>query len=316
MESLLALNSGRFAAGVSPALGGTLAYFGFLEDKAVDFVRPTLARALAERDVRSTSGYPLVPYSNRIGEGRFRFEDVSYKLDLNSVIPMHPIHGVGWLRPWSVRNVKSVRTGQQTMIGRVTLALTHVASGPNDRAWPWSFEALQNFELDDDQLRWGIAVTNRDTRAMPAGIGMHPFFPKTPATEVRFAARSVWRNNDRMLPLGRTPVPPEWNFTARRPTAELNVDNCFGGWSGGAQIVWPERGWGLQIDADPVFGHLVVFTTPARDSIAIEPISHANNAVNLVHEYNDTGLVALQPGQTLSGSFTMRPLTAEQLDAR
>jgi aldose 1-epimerase len=127
--------------------------------------------------------------------------------------------------------------------------------------------------------------------------------------------KSVWRNNDRMLPLGRTPVPAEWNFAARRPVGELNVDNCFGGWSREATIIWPEQRWGVAIRADDVFSHLVVYTTPARDNIAIEPISHANNAVNLKDTYNDTGLVVLEPGETLSGAFTMRPLAGAQIDA-
>ena len=63
-----------------------------------------------------------------------------------------------------------------------------------------------------------------------------------------------------------------------------------------------------------MFGHLVVYTPPSRDNIAIEPISHANNAVNMTDSYNDTGLVVLQPGETLSGAFTMRPLAGAQLD--
>jgi aldose 1-epimerase len=315
MDLLLALNSGRFTAGVSPLLGGSLVYFSLADDRGIEFVRPTLVRALAEKNVRNTAGYPLVPYSNRIGDGRFRFEDVAYQLDVNSSIPMHPIHGLGWLRGWNVRNFKSVRTARASTESRVTLALTHVASGDADRAWPWSFEAVQNFELDDERLRWSIALTNRDTRAMPAGIGMHPFFPKTAHTEVRFPVKSVWRNNDRMLPLGRTPVPAEWNFAARRPVGELNVDNCFGGWSREATIIWPEQRWGVAIRADDVFSHLVVYTTPARDNIAIEPISHANNAVNLKDTYNDTGLVVLEPGETLSGAFTMRPLAGAQIDA-
>ena len=314
MESLLALHSDRFTAGVSPALGGSLVYFSPAGHKDVEFVRPTMVRALAENSIRDTAGYPLVPYSNRIGDGRFRFEDVAYQLDLNSAIPMHPIHGLGWLRGWNVRNFKSVRNGQKSTGSRLTLALTHVASGQTDKAWPWSFEAVQSFELDDERLRWSIAVTNRDTRAMPAGIGMHPFFPKSATTEVRIPVKSVWRNDTRMLPLGRTPLPSEWSFATRRPVGELNVDNCFGGWSGDALIVWPERGWGLALHADGVFGHLVVFTSPARDNIAIEPVTHANNAVNLKDTYNDTGLVVLQPGETLSGAFTMRPLAAGELD--
>ena len=83
----------------------------------------------------------------------------------------------------------------------------------------------------------------------------------------------------------------------------------------------------MQIAADHVFSHLVVFTSPARDSIAIEPISHANNAVNLAARRDrtgpglgldvgpdvgpDVGLRVLAPGETLSGAFTMTPVPLE-----
>ena len=310
-ESLIALSSSRFTAGICPHLGGSLVYFSLADATAVDFVRPTTARALAERNVRQTSGYPLVPYSNRIGDGRFRIDDVNYRLDVNSTTPLHPIHGVGWVRPWNVRNIKSIRTAQGTLISRVTLALTHIASGESDKAWPWSFEAIQNYDLDDERLRWGISVTNRDICPMPAGIGMHPFFAKSPRMEVEFAARSAWRNDARVLPLGRTPVPAEWNFAQLRTIADLDVNNCFEGWSGHARIVWPDRGWGLAIAADKVFGHLVVFTSPGLDSIALEPTSHVNNALNLCDRYTDAGMQVLAPGETLSGTFTMSPIPLE-----
>jgi aldose 1-epimerase len=49
---------------------------------------------------------------------------------------------------------------------------------------------------------------------------------------------------------------------------------------------------------------LVVFTTPERDSIAIEPVSHSNNALNLMAQTGATadelGVCILQPGQTFS----------------
>ena len=147
---------------------------------------------------------------------------------------------------------------------------------------------------------------------MPAGLGMHPFFPKSPRMELRFEAAAVWRNDARMLPEQRTQVPPEWQFARGRPIAELAVDNCFAGWSRSAILRWPERGWGLRLDASAIFGHLVVFTSPARDSIAIEPVSHANNAVNLAAVRDDTGLVNLAPGASLSGTLAMIPFTLEE----
>ena len=54
---------------------------------------------------------------------------------------------------------------------------------------------------------------------------------------------------------------------------------------------------------------LVVFTHPTRDFVAIEPVSHVNNALSLaVHpgaRPQDLGIQVLAPGETLSASMTI-----------
>jgi aldose 1-epimerase len=307
MNDLLALTSRRYTAGIAPGLGGSLLYFATRREPQVDFVRPTPARALVERNVRATASYPLVPYSNRIGDGRFHFDGTEVVLARTNDVSSHPIHGVGWQRPWQVESADDAR---------IVLKLSHAPAGRSDPAWPWAFDATQVFELDDLQLRWRIELHNRDSRSMPAGLGMHPFFPKSPRMAVRFAAEGVWRNDERMLPTSRTAVPREWDYGAARPVADLAVDNCFAGWSHEADIVWPDLGWRLTLSADPIFGHLVVFTSPARTSVAIEPVTHANNAVNLSRDLDDTGMQRLQPGSSLAGAVALTPCPVEQADAR
>ncbi|MEJ0071482.1 MAG: hypothetical protein WDO24_25135 [Pseudomonadota bacterium] len=65
----------------------------------------------------------------------------------------------------------------------------------------------------------------------------------------------------------------------------LNLDHCFAGWDGRAEIAWPELGLQLTMTADPRFGHCVIAVLPSADApeavVAIEPVSHANNAINL-----------------------------------
>ena len=50
------------------------------------------------------------------------------------------------------------------------------------------------------------------------------------------------------------------------------------------------------------------FTTPQRDTVAIEPVSHVNNALSLVHAGADAaglGLAILPPGKSLSAQMTI-----------
>ena len=299
MDSPIALVSNRYTAGVTASVGGSLLWFGLRDQIALDFVRTTTVRALGECNARLTASYPLVPYSNRIGDGRFEFGGASRTLRRNADFSEHPIHGIGWLRSWTV---------VASSAGLLEIAIEHDGAGASDADWPWSFTARQVFALDDDGLRISIAVTNRDADPMPGGIGLHPFFPKSAATEIRFDADAVWMSDARMLPQSCVAVPQAFDFAQRRPVGDLDVDNCFAGWSGSAEILWHDKQWGLRIGATDVFRHLVVYTSPSRDSIAVEPVSHVNNAVNLARVRGDTGLRTLAPGATLEGTMTLSPM--------
>ena len=286
----------------APTLGGALAWFGLAGDPLVEFVRATPVRALLDGNARMASSYPLVPYSNRVGDGRFTFDGNAVALRRNTDISEHPIHGLGFQRAWNVVTASD---------HALTIALTHDGRNGTDADWPWSFDATQSFSVDDDGgLAITISVVNRDTRRMPAGIGLHPFFPKTPLMRLRVETGAVWINDSRMLPRSRIDVPSRFDFRMPRAVAELDVDNCFAGWTRTFELEWPERKWGLRASASEVFGHLIVFTGPSRDSIAIEPVSHVNNALNLAVSREgswDTGLVVLAPGEMLEGTMRLAP---------
>jgi aldose 1-epimerase len=80
----------------------------------------------------------------------------------------------------------------------------------------------------------------------------------------------------------------------------LSVDHCFDGWNGLVVL----RDEVLQTRVSSNLHFLVVYTLPERDNIAIEPVSHVNNAIGLVAagggSAKDLGVVELQPGETFS----------------
>jgi aldose 1-epimerase len=80
--------------------------------------------------------------------------------------------------------------------------------------------------------------------------------------------------------------------------------NGFAGWSGTAEVVWPERGAHLRIEAGPPLSHLVVYTPPGQDFFCVEPVSHSVDAFNLEARgaAPDNGTTVLAPGGTMTGS--------------
>jgi aldose 1-epimerase len=86
--------------------------------------------------------------------------------------------------------------------------------------------------------------------------------------------------------------------------ATLEVDHCFDGWNGVVQL----HDSVLRMRVVSGLSRLVVYTTSERDTIAIEPVSHINDAMNRMAQTGDSaqdlGVCILQPGQTFS--CTMR----------
>lgn len=252
----------------------------------VDILRPMTAEAIASGKGNNAALYPLVPYSNRIRDGRLAFGGETIQLARNWPGVGHPMHGDGWAQDWEV--VASDRTSTE-------IAYLHERAGPG--GWPFRYRARQHYRLDEDALAITISIENLEDRPVPAGIGLHPFFARDPDCTLTCATAFAWRADAEVLPVERIPVPANWDFAAGRRPNGVALDNCFDGWDGHATIAWPARRLKLDLDASPPFRHLVIYTPPGQSFFCAEPVSHANGQV---------GLAALAPGRTLSGTAVFR----------
>jgi aldose 1-epimerase len=296
METLT-LASGLLHLQVAPAAGGALTRF-WREPEAsgppLELLRPASSEALARGDPFAMASFPLVPYSNRIRDGRFTFGGRAVSQARNRPPDRHPLHGHGWQAAW--RLVSLTRNA-------AVLEYRHAAD-----AWPWAYRATQRLTLTPRELTVELALTSEADTPMPAGLGHHPYVPRTPRTMLTAAVERIWLTDDEILPVAL--VEPE---TGRDPCAGLAVDaqaldNCFTGWGGQAVVTWPERNASLTIAAGPPFGCLVVYTPPGRDFFCVEPVSHVTDAFNMAAAGDaGTGMQVLAPGATLRSTATFTP---------
>ncbi|OCX91151.1 MAG: aldose epimerase [Pseudomonas sp. CO183] len=277
----LHLTRGGFQLAVRPALGGAITRFAF---DGFDLLRPWDG----SEQVRRTGCFVLAPYSNRVADGRFDFDGSSHQLRRNSADHALPIHGVAWKRAWQL---------DERGADHLLLSLSHdPCEGENAADWPFAFHLSQRLQLLDDGLALELRLHNRDSRPMPAGLGWHPYFPRHAGVELQFTAEAVWLADEQQLPLHQAAIPASWDFRQLRAVDEPGLDNNFSGWNGQARLCWPEQRLSLAIEAGPGLQHLIVYTPPAvQGFIAVEPVSHANGALNRGAE----GLEILAPGQTL-----------------
>jgi aldose 1-epimerase len=232
------------------------------------------------------AAFPLVPYSNRIRAGRFSFRGRAVVEPLNRPPGRHAIHGPGWQARWHPTDVRTAEA---------RLEYRHPAG-----AWPWAYHAIQRFTLAPARLTVELSLTNQSAAPMPAGIGWHPYFPRTRRATISADVRAMWLTDEEQLPTELV-APPARPFGRGR-------DNCFVGWSRRAAIDWPELGARLVMRAEPPLDYLVVFTPARRGFFCVEPVSHVTDAFNLAEAgRDDSGTLVLEPGETLRTAVVLTP---------
>jgi aldose 1-epimerase len=291
---LESLHSGPLGLVVVPAVGGAMARFwSEAGETPLELLRPAPADAVARRDPWSMAGFPLVPWSNRIREGRFIFGGRAVSLAPNRPPERHAIHGLGFESTWTVEDR-----------GPSRLALEHRHDGG---AWPWPYRAVQRIALTPVALTLELALTNEGDTAMPAGLGWHPYFPCTDATRLTAGVAGMWLTDEEVMPLALA-TPPPADLGRGLLVNGTALDNVFTGWDGQAVVAWPERSAHLRITAGLPLGCLVVYAPPARAFFCVEPVSHVTDAFNLAARgRSDTGLLTVAPGETVRAAVTLTP---------
>ncbi len=290
-NDFVTLTAGISRLTLRPDIGGAVVGWSF---GGTELLRPISEEAVAAKSARKLGCFPLIPYSNRIGQATLAFGGASYPLRPDPQGAPHAIHGNGWYSPW--------RIGDRSE-SRLVLGLDHRADGDGARDWPFSFFAQQIFELRPDGLTVALTIVNRDDKPMPAGLGLHPYFRRSEGSRFSFRARTVQLSGPDKLPSEEIPVPAAWSFAEARSPAAVELDNCFGGWDGVARLTWPEDGLGLTITASEAFRHLVVYTPAGRDFFCVEPVSHANGAISRVEDAGDHGARVLAAGDSFRGEL-------------
>jgi aldose 1-epimerase len=242
----------------------------------------------APLSARLSGCYPLVPYSNRVGHATLVWQGTSHPLIRNNGDEPHAIHGIGWQRPWEVL---------ESDARFAMLAFEHRA----DAAWPFAFDASQTFRVGPHTLELTLSITNQSPQPAPVGLGWHPYFVKRTRSRIAFEATGRWEMGEDKLPTRRLPA-----HGLDADCAFLDVDHCFDGWSGTVHL----RDEKLHTQLTSNLGRLVVYTNDTRDFVAVEPVSHVNNAINLVTatgaEPEELGLRILQPGESMSAQMSIQ----------
>ena len=273
----LELRAGELRLALRPDLGGCIAG---LWRGGLPVMRSTEGAELT--GARLSACYPLLPYSNRVGFRRFNWLGQAHTTAANFDDNPHSVHGMGWLRAWTVLRQTSTE---------VELQLLH----RGDEHWPFPFEARQTFTLTPEALTVRLAFHNTAAQAQPVGLGWHPYFPQRSQSQLQIDVTQRWDSDAVGLPAQKVA-----QAGIHGAVANLRLDNCFEGWQGPA--VFGDEHLSMRLESD--LPYLVVFTPNTKPYYCVEPVSHVSNAVQMADPLAH-GLRSVAAGQSTEGWMTL-----------
>jgi aldose 1-epimerase len=255
----------------------------------------------------------LIPWPNRIEDGRYEWEGESHQLPLDELERSNAIHGLVRWEAW---------TPIEHEPGR--LVLEHVLY-PRP-GYPFSLALRIEYALSDEGLTVVTTATNVGADACPYGAGVHPYLtPGTPTVDslvFRAPARTVLRSDDRGLPVSEEPVDgTEYDFRQARLLGRTRLDHTFTDLErdldgiARAELTEPESGAGVMLWLDEAHPYLQLFTGDplpdvARRSIAVEPMTCPPNAFR-----TGKNVIRLEPGAVFMSSWGLAPTSSRPGDA-
>lgn len=267
----------------------------------------------AEEMCSSGRGQVLIPWPNRIEDGRYEFDGETHQLPLDEPERLNAIHGLVRWQAWTA-------SGQEP--GRVLMEhLLHPRPG-----YPFSLALSIEYTLSDEGLGVTTTATNVGADACPYGAGAHPYLtlgtPTVDSLVVRAPARTMLRSDDRGLPVGEEAVDgTEFDFRQPRLLGKTKLDHALTNLErdengiARVELTDADSGAGLTLWADEAYPYLQLFTGDplpdvARRSIAVEPMTCPPNAFR-----TGKSVIRLEPGESFTSRWGLAATSSRPGDA-
>jgi len=251
-------------------------------------------------------GAPLIPWPNRLAEGRYSFEGQEHQLALNEPERSNAIHGLLRWRPWSASEQSDPGV---VVVGTRLLPLA---------GYPFALEVEIRYELGDDGLTVLTSARNIGEQACPYGAGQHPYLspgdgPIDVCTLELPAATRVLVDERHQVPVGREPVEgTRFDFREARRIGEDQIDDAFTDLTRDADGRATARlgcadGTTVELWVDEHHPYLQAFTGDTlapgrrRTALAVEPMTCPANAFASGH-----GLLRIEPGRSVTTTWGVR----------
>jgi aldose 1-epimerase len=262
----------------------------------------------AEHEMSSGGrGQLLIPWPNRIRDGRYRFGGTDHQTPLSEPERGNAIHGLVRWANWEL--------DQRGRDHAVATYVLHPQVG-----YPFTLGLEVVYTLSDAGLGVAVTATNLGSEPLPYGLGQHPYFTVrtdlVDAAVLRVPATTVLEADDRGIPTGRSlPVAgTEQDYRQPRPIGTTVLDTCYadlerdGDGVVRVPVVHPDGSPTITVWMDPSFAFVMVFSGDTlelarrRRGLAIEPMTCAPDAYR-----SGLGLQVVEPGRQSTAAWGVTP---------
>jgi aldose 1-epimerase len=248
----------------------------------------------------SGRGQLLLPWPNRIAEGRYEFGGRTHQLALTEPEAGNAIHGLARWARWSIVE----REPGRTVLGHVL----HPQPG-----YPYTLDLRVEYALSSSGLVVRTTATNVGTDTCPYGAGAHPYLMVGTETVDSAVVQAPGRMLLRPGEGAEDVAGSEYDFRRPQPLGATQLDHCFSELErdedGFARVRLrdPDGARGLTLWMDDAYGYLMLYTGDtrpdvARRSLAVEPMTCPPNAFR-----TGEALIELEPGRSFTCAWGLTP---------
>ena len=254
---------------------------------------------------QSGRGQLLIPWPNRLQDGRYEFDRQRHQLPLTEPEFSNAIHGLVRGAAWTIGERHPHRIVMKHEI--------HPQPG-----YPFTLALDVDYSLGQAGLSVQTTARNLGADACPYGCGQHPYLTVGTATvdtnELRAPGGDVLVSDERGIPTGSEPVDgTEFDFRNGRTIGATRLDNAFTnlerGGDGHARVVLRDADGGRAITLwmDESYRYVMLFTGDTRPdvnrrSLAVEPMTCPPNAFR-----TGESVIRLEPGQSTCTVWGITP---------
>jgi aldose 1-epimerase len=242
-------------------------------------------------------GQPLIPWPNRLADGRYEFEGRTYQVPLSEPEKHNALHGFARWMTWRI---------EQHEASRARLGLEMYPR----TGYPFALRIAVVYEVTPSGVTITTSAVNAGRSSLPYANGFHPYISAGTASidecRLQIPADSWIATDERQIPVERRPVEQTiYDFRSPRPIGSARLDTAYTDLTrdsdgrsrlrleseAGRQVtVWMGEGYRYVM---AFTGDTLTDTKRRRRGLGVEPMTAAPNAFR-----SGEGLRILAPGES------------------